>query len=66
MLSGFSAPYTPGGRSSLVAAPPWHYAGWLLSIAFELDRSTASSFLPQAFGNATVALTINDVAPADD
>ncbi|MGZ8758363.1 MAG: acetoacetate decarboxylase family protein [Aeromicrobium sp.] len=53
MLRGFSPPLTPGGRSSLVAAPPWHYAGWLLSIEYELDEGVAASFLPESFGRAT-------------
>jgi hypothetical protein len=53
MLRGFSPPQTPGGRSSLVPAPPWHYAGWLLSIEYELDEKVAASFLPETFGRAT-------------
>jgi Acetoacetate decarboxylase (ADC) len=53
MLHGFSPPQTPGGRSSLVAAPPWHYAGWLFSIEYELEEGTAAAFLPEGFGRAT-------------
>ena len=29
-LEGYSLPRTPEGRSSLVPAPPWHYAGEFL------------------------------------
>ena len=53
MLSGFTPPYTPSGRSSLVPAPPWHYAGQVMSLAFEVDREAGQSFLPEGFGAAT-------------
>lgn len=53
MLTGFTPPYTPTGRSSLVAPPPWHYAGQVLSLAFAVDRDRAQSFLPDGFGRAT-------------
>ncbi|HEY6058650.1 MAG TPA: acetoacetate decarboxylase family protein [Candidatus Limnocylindrales bacterium] len=59
MLTGFSAPFTPGGRSSLVNPPPWHYAGWLLSVAYELDRSAAGAFLPGGFGTPTGTATMH-------
>jgi hypothetical protein len=53
MLSGFTPPYTPSGRSSLIPAPPWHYAGQVLSLAFQIDREAGRSFLPDGFGAAT-------------
>ena len=53
MLSGFTPPYTPSGRSSLVPAPPWHYAGQVMSLAFQVDREAAQSFLPDGLGAAT-------------
>jgi hypothetical protein len=53
MLAGFTPPYTPSGRSSLVPAPPWHYAGQVMSLAFQLDRAAGQSFLPDGFGAAT-------------
>jgi len=53
MLSGFTPPYTPSGRSSLVLAPPWHYAGQVMSLAFQVDREVGQSFLPDGFGAAT-------------
>ena len=55
MLSGFTPPYTPSGRSALIPAPPWHYAGQLLSLAFEVDRAAAQSLLPDGLGQATGA-----------
>jgi len=53
MLSGFTPPYTRSGRSSLVQPPPWHYAGQVISLAFQVDREAAQSFLPDRFGAAT-------------
>ena len=53
MLTGFTPPYTPSGRSALIPAPPWHYAGQLLSLAFDVDRAAAQALLPDGFGQAT-------------
>jgi hypothetical protein len=53
MLKGFSPPLSPGGRSSLVPPPPWHYAGWILSVEYELEEGVAASYLPEGFGRAT-------------
>jgi hypothetical protein len=55
MLSGFTPPYSPSGRSALIPAPPWHYAGQLLSLAFDLDRAAVQDLLPDGFGTATGA-----------
>lgn len=59
MLRGFTPPFTPGGTASLVPPPPWHYAGWLLSVAFECDRGRAASFVPPAVGAATGRGTVH-------
>jgi hypothetical protein len=53
MSQGFTPPYSPSGRSSLVPPPPWHYAGQILSLAFDVDKATAQSYLPDGFGTAT-------------
>lgn len=53
MLNGFTPPFTPSGNSSLLPPPPWHYAGNILSLAFEADRHAAQSLLPDGFGAAT-------------
>lgn len=54
MTSGFTPPYTPSGRSSLVPAPPWHYAGTVLSVEYDAaDPEAAASLLPPGFGRAT-------------
>jgi hypothetical protein len=41
MLKGF----TPRGLAALVAAPPWHYAGWLLNVEFACSRDRARDFV---------------------
>ncbi len=46
MLHGYTLPRTPGGTSSLVAAPPWHFAGDALAVAFEGDPASIASLLP--------------------
>jgi hypothetical protein len=46
----FTPPHTVRGRSALVAPPPWHYAGWLLNIAFGFEAARAADLLPPAIG----------------
>jgi hypothetical protein len=53
MLTGFTPPFTPSGRSALIPAPPWHYAGQVMSLAFHVDQKTAQDLLPEGFGTAT-------------
>ena len=55
MLTGFVPPYTPSGLSALIPPPPWHYAGQLLSFAFDVDRAAAQALLPDGLGQATGA-----------
>jgi hypothetical protein len=50
---GFTPPYTVSGRSALVAAPPWHYAGWLLNIAFGFDAARGADLVPASIGRTT-------------
>jgi hypothetical protein len=59
VLKGFTPPFTPGGHASLVAPPPWHYAGWLLSVEFECSRDRAAAFVPAAVGAATGLGTVH-------
>ena len=35
MVHGYTLPRTPKGTSSLVTAPPWHYAGNCLAVEYE-------------------------------
>ena len=46
MLTGFSAPLSPTGRSSLAPSPPWHYAGTVLAIEFRADPEVCAGWLP--------------------
>lgn len=46
MLSGYTTPRTPQGRSSLAARPPWHYVGNSLAIEFEAETEKVGAFLP--------------------
>lgn len=50
---GFTPPYTVSGRSALVAAPPWHYAGWLLNIAFGFEPARGAALVPPSIGRTT-------------
>jgi len=45
-LEGYSLPRTPEGRSSLVPAPPWHYAGELLVVEYWADPDAVAAVLP--------------------
>lgn len=50
----FTPPFTATGRSALVPPPPWHYAGWLLNIAFGFEaRGAAAALVPPAIGRPT-------------
>jgi hypothetical protein len=46
-LQGYSLPLTPGGKSSLVARPPWNYAGPIMTIDYHADPAAVAAFLPQ-------------------
>jgi hypothetical protein len=59
MLRGFTPPYTPRGLASILPPPPWHYAGWLLSVEFECDRDRAAAFVPQSLGKAAGRGTVH-------
>lgn len=51
--SSFTAPFTASGRSALVQAPPWHYAGWLVNVAFEFDAARGAALMPPELGTPT-------------
>lgn len=46
MTKGFMPPYSESGRSSLVKAPPWHYAGRIITLEARVDPERAKDFLP--------------------
>ncbi|HET7354897.1 MAG TPA: acetoacetate decarboxylase family protein [Gaiellaceae bacterium] len=45
-LEGYSLPRSPEGRSSLVPAPPWHYAGEFLVLEYWADPGAVAAVLP--------------------
>lgn len=45
-LHGYSLPRSPEGRSSLVPAPPWHYAGEMLVLEYWADPESVAAVLP--------------------
>lgn len=53
MYRSFTAPFTASGRSALVPPPPWHYAGWLLNVAFTCDPAQGAQLLPVQRGRLT-------------
>lgn len=51
--SSFTPPFTSSGRSALVQAPPWHYAGWLVNVEFAFDAGLGAAMVPPELGVAT-------------
>jgi hypothetical protein len=49
----FTAPFTATGRSSIVPAPPWHYAGWLMNVSISCDIEHSAAVVPPALGRLT-------------
>jgi hypothetical protein len=45
-ISGYSLPLSPGGKASLVPAPPWHYVGDFLVLEFWADPAAVEAVLP--------------------
>ncbi|MFM8945058.1 MAG: acetoacetate decarboxylase family protein [Actinomycetota bacterium] len=43
---GFLPPRSPEGRASIVAGPPWHYSGDLLTIEYRTDPDAVAALLP--------------------
>lgn len=52
-FTSFTAPFTASGRSALVPAPPWHYAGWLMNVAIRCDTANSAALVPPAVGRLT-------------
>lgn len=50
MFQAYSPPFTASGRSSLVPPPPWHYAGWLINVAFECSPAEGKALVPPSLG----------------
>ena len=45
-LRGYTIPLTPEGRSALVPAPPWHFSGDMVWIAYRADPEACRALLP--------------------
>jgi acetoacetate decarboxylase len=45
-LQGFMHPRTPRGDASIVAAPPWHYSGDVLTLEYRTDPERVAALLP--------------------
>lgn len=48
MVTGYTIPRTPRGKSSLVPAPPWHFAGNVVAVEYEAVPEAAAAFLPDS------------------
>ena len=59
MLQGFTPPFTPRGLAALVAPPPWHYAGWVVSVEVDCDRGCATPFVPAMLGVPSGRATVH-------
>jgi acetoacetate decarboxylase len=51
-LHGFMYPRTARGGASIVAAPPWHYSGDLITIEYRTDPARVEALLPPGVGLA--------------
>jgi enduracididine biosynthesis enzyme MppR len=45
-LRGYTIPLTPGGKSSLVPPPPWHFSGDMIWISYRADPTACRALLP--------------------
>ena len=54
-MEGFVFPRTPGGRASIIPAPPWHYSGEMITVEYRTAPESVASLLPSGI----------DLAPDD-
>lgn len=45
-MRGYTVPFTPEGRSSLVPPPPWHFSGDVIWIDYRADPAACRAYLP--------------------
>jgi len=45
-LKGFMYPRTPTGKAGILAGPPWHYSGEMLTVEFRTDPAKVAALLP--------------------
>jgi acetoacetate decarboxylase len=46
-LRGWTLPQSASGRSSIVAAPPWHYSGEIIAVDFTASPDAVAALLPR-------------------
>ena len=46
-LKGYTLPQTATGRSSIVAPPPWHYSGEIITVDFTAPADAVAALLPR-------------------
>jgi acetoacetate decarboxylase len=46
-LQGWTLPQSATGRSSIVAAPPWHYSGEIIAVDFTAPLDAVAALLPE-------------------
>ena len=51
-LQGWTLPQSPSGRSSIVAAPPWHYSGEIIAVDFSAPLDAIGALLPAGLSPA--------------
>lgn len=47
MTQGFTRPFTPSGRASIIPALPWKFAGDMILIRFRADPAALARYLPE-------------------
>ncbi|MFN8232920.1 MAG: acetoacetate decarboxylase family protein [Actinomycetota bacterium] len=45
-LRGFMPPRSAAGEASIIAAPPWHYSGDVLTVEYRTDPANVAALLP--------------------
>ena len=68
-LRGWTLPQTPSGRSAVVAPPPWHYSGDLITVDFTAPPERVAALLPAGLDptpEGTASLVFADWCSASD
>jgi hypothetical protein len=45
-LKGYMLPLSPGGKASLIDAPPWHFGGDVMHLIFKADEEKVKALIP--------------------
>ena len=68
-LRGYTLPQTRTGRSSIVAPPPWHYSGEIISVDFAAPVDAIAALLPDGMKpvpEGTASVVFADWCSASD